>query len=555
MESSLLTIATGAAIVGVLSHQRYFIRGEWDRHALTLLYIFIVSPLALTLFLTVSVNSAPVLRLWLVIWASYTGGLLLSIAVYRVVFHSSCQFPGPFAARITAFWSFRNSAVQLQWHKRVQSLHETYGDFVRIKPREISINDPFAIKDIHSASTQCSKGPFYDLNYPHQSLQMTRDKRFHSTRRRLWDRGLGTKAQVEYEPFIQEHCEELARQLGIRHSKPVEVTTWINWFAFDTMGRLVFGKSFDMLKASAYHPRMEQLEKVKKLGGLLHCGPWTLVMLRNLPLIRHKAREWIDWCAEQVEERRQRGLANMDLFHFLIQQSVGESKSTGDASAGFTDQDLIYDSELAIVAGSDTTAATTSAILFLLAQNRECLTRLREEIAVLRSTVPTTAASHSSLAALPYLNGCINEGLRLYPAVMSGTQRQTGPNGAVIAGRFIPPDTLVSTPTYTLHRDPRNFTLPDNFIPERWSTRPELVLRREAFNPFSTGPYACAGKSIALMEMRMLLVTLVGRFDFTFAPGYDTKALSLASLGGHGVQDCFTTHVPPYELVFTKVTA
>lgn len=53
----------------------------------------------------------------------------------------------------------------------------------------------------------------------------------------------------------------------------------------------------------------------------------------------------------------------------------------------------------------------------------------------------------------------------------------------------------------------------------------------------------------------MLLVTLVGRFDFTFAPGYDTKALSLASLGGHGVQDCFTTHVPPYELVFTKVTA
>lgn len=132
MESSLLTIATGAAIVGVLSHQRYFIRGEWDRHALTLLYIFIASPLALTLFLTVSVNSAPVLRLWLVLWASYTGGLLLSIAVYRVVFHSSCQFPGPFAARITAFWSFRNSAVQLQWHTRVQSLHETYGDFVRI---------------------------------------------------------------------------------------------------------------------------------------------------------------------------------------------------------------------------------------------------------------------------------------------------------------------------------------------------------------------------------------------------------------------------------------
>lgn len=56
------------------------------------------------------------------------------------------------------------------------------------------------------------------------------------------------------------------------------------------------------------------------------------------------------------------------------------------------------------------------------------------------------------------------------------------------------------------------------------------------------------------MEMRMLLATLIERFNFTFALGYDTKTLSLASLGGHGVQDCFTTHVPPYELVFTKVT-
>ena len=132
MESSLPTIGAGAAILGVLSHQRYFVHGEWDRHALTLLYCFIVGPLALTLFLTVSASLASVLRLWLVLWASYTGGLLVSIAVYRTVFHSLCQFPGPFAARATSFWSFRSSVVQLKWHTRVQSLHETYGDFVRI---------------------------------------------------------------------------------------------------------------------------------------------------------------------------------------------------------------------------------------------------------------------------------------------------------------------------------------------------------------------------------------------------------------------------------------
>lgn len=50
------------------------------------------------------------------------------------------------------------------------------------------------------------------------------------------------------------------------------------------------------------------------------------------------------------------------------------------------------------------------------------------------------------------LEGCINEALRLFPPVPSGLQRMTPPEGVKIAGRYIPGDTLVSTPTYTIHR-------------------------------------------------------------------------------------------------------
>lgn len=42
-----------------------------------------------------------------------------------------------------------------------------------------------------------------------------------------------------------------------------------------------------------------------------------------------------------------------------------------------------------------------------------------------------------------------------------------------------------------------------------------------AFLPFSLGPMNCAGKSLALLEMRVVISTLVRRFDVEFAEGYD----------------------------------
>jgi hypothetical protein len=34
----------------------------------------------------------------------------------------------------------------------------------------------------------------------------------------------------------------------------------------------------------------------------------------------------------------------------------------------------------------------------------------------------------------------------------------------------------------------------DEFLPERWTDRPELIIDRGAFHPFMIGPYNCVDK-------------------------------------------------------------
>lgn len=91
---------------------------------------------------------------------------------------------------------------------------------------------------------------------------------------------------------------------------------------------------------------------------------------------------------------------------------------------------------------------------------------------------------------------------------------------------------------YSLQRDVRNFSpLPDSFIPERWlpeeqqialepvvfKDRSNVLHNTSAFIPFSTGPSNCVGKGLAHMQMKMLICSVMQKFDLHLADGYDPK--------------------------------
>ncbi|RAL16349.1 cytochrome P450 [Aspergillus homomorphus CBS 101889] len=501
MEPILVSTCIAAIFLGIATHLGLFIHSEWEVHVFSVVATLFVSPVAV-LCLLAGLGYSHALWLMLSAVMSYNVALCSSIAVYRYFFHALKRFPGPKLARISALWCFKDAVIDAKWHLRVQELHRQYGTFVRIKPREISIDDPSAIKAIHGAGTSCVKGSFYDLNYPNHSLQMSRDKAFHSKRRRLWDRGFSPRALAGYEPFILDHCRVLVELISARAPHKQEVNELIAGFTWDSMGILAFGKSFNMLQG-APPLNIQMMKNLGRIASVLQCASWMAQLVRNAPILRVKNQEWLNWCSEQLEKRKKMELNHQDLFSYLIEGALANNEGQVKSES---DEDLVYDSELTITAGSDTTAATVSAILYLLAQHPDKLQKLQQE---LDTCVPAgESLSHAALAGKPWLESCINEGLRMYPSVASGVPRETGPEGLMVAGVYIPPRTIVSTPTYTIHRDPRNFVDPHSFVPERWSSKPEMVLCKEAFKSFSTGKYSCAGKQFAMMEMRLVVATI-----------------------------------------------
>jgi cytochrome P450 len=108
---------------------------------------------------------------------------------------------------------------------------------------------------------------------------------------------------------------------------------------------------------------------------------------------------------------------------------------------------------------------------------------------------------------------------------------------------FIPGNTVVQLQPFVIQRDPRNFSRPDEFIPERWTTRPELVLNKEAFLPFSTGPYDCVGKRLAYMEMRSVIAKVVGEFDVCLPKSFKQEVY------WGDIRDHVTAAAPPNQVV------
>ncbi|EXJ71388.1 uncharacterized protein A1O5_05195 [Cladophialophora psammophila CBS 110553] len=445
-------------VLGVLLHLGYFIHGEHHMLAYRYFQALLALPVVATLAL-VRHGVQPVAALGLV--AALTGTLLLglftSMAVYRGFFHPLGSFPGPLLAKYSKLWHLWIASRSVRNFEEIDKLHREYGPFVRIGPNELSIVHPDAMKVVHGSASKCSKGTWYDSTPGLTSMHSTRSRYFHDLRRRSWAKGFTAQALRDYESRVKLFTQCLTQQIAARTGQPLNVAQWFNYYSFDVMGDLAYGKSFDMLETGGGHWAIDLLNDGIYYMGTVGQAIWAVILFTHVPILNRNFRRFLAFCEKMIDDRIAMGTKSQDISTWIL-------NSPSMAGSGYTDKAwLLGDSRLIIVAGSDTTAATLTHLFYHLVKEPAHIETLRQELAPLKGEFNFT-----SLQKLPFLNALINETLRLHPPVPSGTQRMTPPEGIQLGNTYIPGGVNIIIPFYTMFRAESCFERPTEFLPDRW---------------------------------------------------------------------------------------
>lgn len=204
-----------------------------------------------------------------------------------------------------------------------------------------------------------------------------------------------------------------------------------------------------------------------------------------------------------------------DLLSMLL-QTRDEEDGTGLSNHELRDEVMTI-----FLAGHETTANTLSWTLYLLARNPQVERKLHEELdSVLAGERPQMA----HLARLPYTQMVIKESMRLFPAAwIVGYQATT--DVQIGEWDFQRGDSFFMS-QYVMHRNPKYYEQPEDFLPERWTPEFAKSLPSFAYFPFGGGPRVCIGNQFALMEATLLLVTIGQRYRLELADA-KTRVMSL----------------------------
>ncbi|KAL0415820.1 UNVERIFIED_CONTAM: cytochrome [Sesamum latifolium] len=124
-------------------------------------------------------------------------------------------------------------------------------------------------------------------------------------------------------------------------------------------------------------------------------------------------------------------------------------------------------------------------------------------------------SKESDLEKLVYIQAIIKETLRLQPPAPLLPPRESVED-CTVAGYHIPAGTRLMVNAWKLHRDPRVWTDPLEFRPERFLAEyKEVDVRGKQFEllPFGGGRRICPGISFSLGLMELALANLLHGFD------------------------------------------
>jgi cytochrome P450 len=223
-----------------------------------------------------------------------------------------------------------------------------------------------------------------------------------------------------------------------------------------------------------------------------------------------------------------------DLLYSLLQAQDTE------AGIGRMNDIQLRDEVMTIfLAGHETTANALTWTFYLLSQNPTVGDKLYEELCTVlgddgdddkdsSSTTNKRTPTIEDVPKLEYTEKVFRESMRLYPPAWTIGRQVI--NDYKIDKYILPAGSVILMSQYVTHHDPRYFSDPHLFYPDRWTKEFKLHLPRFSYFPFGGGIRGCVGEPFTWMEGILLLAMIHHRWKMHHDPEHRVELKPLITL-------------------------
>ncbi|KAM4618896.1 cytochrome P450 2C3-like isoform 2-T2 [Polymixia lowei] len=325
--------------------------------------------------------------------------------------------------------------------------------------------------------------------------------------------GLGKESM---EQRILGEVQHIAAVLEKNIGKPMDPQTLFHNASCDIICSIMFGERYDY-----DHEFFQAMIKMMADNSKIANGAWgmiydTMPLLRILPLpfqnplkayctIKHHVKDIIEQHRASRIPQQPR-----DVIDSYLDQM---DKRTEEEDSVFDEDQMVVMLLDLLFAGTDTTSNTIRFAVLYLMTHPDFQERCQQEIEeVLEGK---DQARFEDRHKMPYMQAVIQESQRfsstLPLSVFHSTTKDTE-----LMGYQIPKGTLVIPNLSSVLYEEGQWKFPHEFNPENFLNDQGELLKLEAFMPFSVGPRMCLGEGLARMELFLILVTLLRRFQFVW---------------------------------------
>lgn len=308
-------------------------------------------------------------------------------------------------------------------------------------------------------------------------------------------------------------------------------------YTVDVVAGLAFGEEINTIEQGddVVQQQLELIMEGTARRSLLPVPYWRYIKLpydRKLEAAVLAVREATNGFIAKARQRMQEDPSRATKPQNMLEAMLAAADQEG---SGIDQGAVIGNVSTMLLAGEDTTSSALSWLIWLLAQHPHALRLAQEEV---RRVAPDPAAfTIEQMDQLEYIDACAHEAMRLKPPAPFIPLQAN--RDCVVGDVQVPKDGVVWC---VLRHDSIAETKLHNaaaFDPQRWFDDAKV---RQLAMPFGSGPRLCPGRYLSLLEIKVAMACLLGRFDivsvdgdseeyhgFVMSPGALTMRLSPAA--------------------------